>query len=90
MLRDPLEDCVLGIHIRKRGSTHYRISKINIELCLFNVIRILSALLGSSGGCANAWGLTDQGLVDVGNDTSSGDGGLDEDIEFLITSDGQL
>lgn len=34
--------------------------------------------------------LHDQSLVDVGDDTTAGDGGLDEGIEFLVTADGKL
>ena len=34
--------------------------------------------------------LSDERLVDVGDDTSSGDGGLDEGVQLLVTSDGQL
>lgn len=36
-------------------------------------------------------GLSDKKvLVDVGDDTSAGNGGLDEKIELLVTSDGEL
>ena len=36
-------------------------------------------------------GLTNQEvLVNVGDDTSTGNGSLDEKVEFLVTSDGQL
>jgi hypothetical protein len=28
--------------------------------------------------------------VDVGDDTSAGNGGLDEEVEFLVTADGEL
>jgi len=34
--------------------------------------------------------LADQRLVNVGNDTASGDGGLDERVQFFVTTDGQL
>ena len=34
--------------------------------------------------------LHDEGLVDVGDHTTAGDGGLDQGIQFLVTSDGQL
>ena len=29
-------------------------------------------------------------LVDVGDDTSTGNGSLDEEVEFLVSSDGEL
>ena len=32
----------------------------------------------------------DEGLVDVGNDTSSGNGGLDKGIQFFVTTNGEL
>jgi hypothetical protein len=35
-------------------------------------------------------GLVDQGLVDVRDDTSTCDGALDEGVELLISTDGQL
>jgi hypothetical protein len=35
-------------------------------------------------------GLHDQSLVDVGNDTSASDGGLDEGVQLLISADSQL
>ena len=35
-------------------------------------------------------GLVDERLVDVGNDTTTCDGGLDEGIELLVTTDGEL
>lgn len=35
-------------------------------------------------------GLADEGLVDVRDDTSAGDCGLDHVIKFLVTSDGEL
>lgn len=34
--------------------------------------------------------LSNQRLVDVGNDTSSSDGGFDQRVELLIAADGQL
>lgn len=34
--------------------------------------------------------LVDQGLVNVRDDTTTGDGGFDECVEFLVSSDGQL
>ena len=35
-------------------------------------------------------GLVDEGLVDVGDDTTARDGGLDEGVELLVTTDGEL
>lgn len=35
-------------------------------------------------------GLHDQSLVDVRDDTTASDGGLDEGIEFLVTADSEL
>ncbi|CAN6309399.1 unnamed protein product [Urochloa humidicola] len=35
-------------------------------------------------------GLVDQGLVDVRDDTSASNGALDEGVELLISTDGQL
>ena len=35
-------------------------------------------------------GLVDEGLVDVGDDTTTGDGGLDEGVELLVTTDSEL
>lgn len=34
--------------------------------------------------------LHDKRLVDVGNDTTSGDGGLDQGVELFISTDSQL
>jgi len=45
--------------------------------------------LGARRG-RNLGGLGDEGLVDVGDDTSSGDGGLDQGVELLVTADGEL
>ena len=41
-------------------------------------------------GHAPLGNLVNKGLVDVGNDTSSGDGGLDEGVELLVSPDGEL
>ncbi len=38
----------------------------------------------------NLAGLHDQSLVNVGNDTSTGDGGFNEGIKFLVSADCQL
>jgi hypothetical protein len=38
----------------------------------------------------NLGGLHDEGLVDVGNDTSAGDSGLDEGIKLFVTADSKL
>ena len=35
-------------------------------------------------------GLVDEGLVDVGDHTTAGDGRLDEGVELLVTTDGEL
>jgi len=35
-------------------------------------------------------GLVDEGLVDVGDHTAAGDGRLDEGVELLVTTDGEL
>ena len=35
-------------------------------------------------------GLVDEGLVDVGDHTTTGDGRLDEGVELLVTTDGEL
>lgn len=35
-------------------------------------------------------GLHDEGLVDVGDDTTASDSGLDEGIELFVTADSQL
>ena len=34
--------------------------------------------------------LHDESLVDVGNDTTTGNGSLDKSVKFLVTADGQL
>ena len=34
--------------------------------------------------------LNDQGLVDVGNDTTTGNRSLDQSVELLVTADGEL
>ena len=34
--------------------------------------------------------LEQQGTVDVGQDTTEGDGGADEGVELLVTADGEL
>lgn len=47
--------------------------------------RSLIDILGSALGFG-----TEQALVNVGDDTSASDSALDEDIEFLVSSDGQL
>ena len=35
-------------------------------------------------------GLVDERLVDVRDDTATGNGGLDEGVELLVTTDGEL
>jgi hypothetical protein len=35
-------------------------------------------------------GLVDEGLVDVGDHTTAGDGRLDQGVELLVTADGEL
>lgn len=35
-------------------------------------------------------GLVDERLVNVGDDTTASDGGFDQRVEFLISSDGEL
>jgi hypothetical protein len=52
------------------------------------VIRIHAFVVGSLSSLLG--GLHDQSLVDVGNHTTTGDGGLDEGVELLISADGQL
>lgn len=42
-----------------------------------------------SGGSLDLVRLDDEGLVDVGNDTTAGNSGLDESVELLVTSDGE-
>ena len=44
-----------------------------------------STLLG-----LGALGLCDEGLVDVGDDTAARNGGLDQGVELLVTTDGEL
>jgi hypothetical protein len=43
---------------------------------------------------ASSWllaaGLQDKGLVDVGNHSTTSNGGLDQGVELLITADGEL
>jgi len=39
---------------------------------------------------AGLGGLVDEGLVDVRDDTTPGDGGLDEGVELLVTADREL
>ena len=34
--------------------------------------------------------LVDKGLVDVGDDTTTSNGGLDQSVQFLITANGEL
>merc|ERR1719471_517762 len=34
--------------------------------------------------------LADEGLVDVGDDSTSGNGGLDQGVQLLVSSDGEL
>ena len=34
--------------------------------------------------------LSDKGLVDVRNDTTAGDGGLDQGVQLLVSPDGEL
>ena len=34
--------------------------------------------------------LADKGLVDMGDDSSAGDGGLDQGVQLLVSTDGQL
>ena len=43
-----------------------------------------------SGTLATLASLVDEGLVDVGDDTTTGDGGLDQVVQLLITADGKL
>ena len=47
------------------------------------------ALVATGGDGALAL-LADQRLVDVGDDTTAGNGGLDQGVQLLVTSDGQL
>lgn len=53
--------------------------------------RLLARRLGGGDGgrlsCGR--GLVDEGLVDVGDNTTSGNGCLDEGVELLVSSDGQ-
>ena len=43
------------------------------------------------GSLGLAFGLSDEEVfVDVRDDTSAGDGGLDEEVEFFVSPDGQL
>ena len=37
-----------------------------------------------------AAGLVDERLVDVGNDSTTGNGSLDEGVEFFVTTNGEL
>ena len=46
--------------------------------------------LGLDGGGLLLSAGLDERLVDVGQDTTSGDGGADEAVELFVTSDGQL
>lgn len=41
-------------------------------------------------GGLGTWGVNGTHLVDVGKDSSSGDGGADERVELLVSSDGEL
>ena len=53
----------------------------------------LAALASGHGGHRHGsgdGGLVDEGLVDVGDDSTSSDGRLDEGVEFLVTADGEL
>jgi len=43
-----------------------------------------------SGTLATLASLVDEGLVDVGNDTTTGDGGLDQVVQLLITTNCEL
>jgi len=50
-------------------------------------------LLGGSSALLHLLGLlalADKRLVDVGDDTTAGNGGLDESVELLVTTDGEL
>jgi len=46
------------------------------------------SLLGRGEGALAL--LADEGLVDVGDDTTARDGGLDQRVQLLVTADGQL
>lgn len=49
----------------------------------------LSAFAGGRGGLDGLGILVDEGLVDVGDDTASGNGGLDQGVKLLVTTDGK-
>ena len=49
---------------------------------------LASGLDGGDGGNVGG-GLGDEGLVDVGDDTTTGNGGLDECVELLVTTNGE-
>lgn len=46
-------------------------------------------LSGERSGTLLLLSLHDQGLVDVRDDTTAGDGGLDQRVELLVTADGE-
>lgn len=53
------------------------------------VSSLLASSLDRSDGGNVGGGLGDEGLVDVGNDTTASNGGLDEGIKLLITTNGE-
>jgi len=60
-----------------------------LKVLLFGSICPLDGLLSLLGDRSLSL-LANEGLVDVGNDSTSGNGGLDECVQLLVSSDGQL
>jgi len=52
------------------------------------ILVVILSLLGRGDGALAL--LADERLVDVGDDTAAGDGGLNQRVQLLVTSDGQL
>ena len=70
----------------------YKLGSSRLVLAL-GALASLSTALGSNGDhCsrhARGGGLVDEGLVDVGDHTTTGDGGTDEGVKFLVSADGE-
>lgn len=54
------------------------------------MLRRGASLHGATGLDLEGLGLVDEGLVDVGNHTTTGDGRLDEGVQLLVTTNGEL
>ncbi len=65
-------------------------NKISPTLLALGGFDFIASFLTSLLSRDEGRGLSDQMLVDMWNDTTSSNSGLDHDVKFFVTSDGQL